>query len=51
MSSGESVAAIPCITGLTRMPALKCVSCRVIYCAGIPARLGFTGVALLPSGP
>ena len=51
MSSGESGAAIPCITGLTRIPALKWVNCRVIYSAGCPARLGLTGVALLPSVP
>src|SRR5512137_1753938 len=51
MSSGDRLAAIPCMTGLTRMPALKCASCRVIYSAGMPARLGFTGVGLLPSMP
>ncbi len=51
MSSGDSGAAIPCITGLTRIPALKWESCRVIYSAGIPAIFGFTGVGLLPSMP
>ncbi len=42
---------MPCMTGLTRMPALKCCNCRLIYSAPWPARFGFTGTALFPSAP
>src|SRR5512136_837554 len=51
MSSGVRIPAIPIITGLARTPDLKWVNCWVIYCAGIPARRGLTGMTLLPSGP
>ena len=51
MSASVSDADMPSITGLARMPLLKCASCRLIYSAGSPARLGLTGLGLLPSAP
>ena len=49
--SGSSVDAMPCMMGFARTPDLKCASCRVIYSAGCPARLGFAGTTLFPPGP
>jgi len=49
MSSGESVLAMPSITGFLRSPDLKFASCFAIYSACWPARIGLAGVALLPS--
>jgi hypothetical protein len=42
---------MPCITALTRMPALKCASCVVIQSDGMPASDGFAEVGLAPSAP
>jgi hypothetical protein len=51
MSSGVSGAAIPCMIGLGRVPALKAASCAAMYSALCPASFGLAVAVLLPSAP
>jgi hypothetical protein len=40
-----------CMIALTRVPDLKACSCRAMYSAPCPARLGLAGIALFPPAP
>src|SRR3954452_14135828 len=49
MSSGLSVEAMPCMIGLTRLPALNSVSCLTRYSGCWPCRIGLAGLPREPS--